>query len=170
MKKEKYLSPYLAGFGLGLVLLAAFFVAGQGLGASGAMMRTVVAVEKTVAPDHVKNNAYLKKYSGGERSPFSDWIVFEIIGVITGGIISGALAGRIKKETNKGPRITNKQRYIFAVIGGALFGFGARMARGCTSGVALSGGATLIVGSWATMMAIFAAAYAAAYFVRKLWI
>ena len=43
------------------------------------------------------------------------------------------------------------------------------MARGCTSGQALSGGAVLSVGSWAFMFAVFAGAYALAYFVRRLW-
>jgi len=48
-------------------------------------------------------------------------------------------------------------------------GYGARFARGFTPGQALSGGATLSVGSWALMMCIFASAYALAYFVRRLW-
>ncbi len=48
-------------------------------------------------------------------------------------------------------------------------GFGARLARGCTSGQALSGGAVLSVGSWAFIFAVFAGAYAVAYFVRGLW-
>jgi hypothetical protein len=48
-------------------------------------------------------------------------------------------------------------------------GYGARLARGCTSGQALSGGATLSAGSWALMFAIFGGAYALAYFLRKVW-
>jgi hypothetical protein len=48
-------------------------------------------------------------------------------------------------------------------------GFGAKLARGCTSGQALTGGAVLGVGSWAAMMAIFGGAYALAYFVRRQW-
>ena len=170
MKKKKYSNPYLTGIGLGLVMLIAFWVTGLGLGASGAMMRTVVAVEKIVVPDHVNNNFYLNKYGGEGKSPFKHWLIFEILGVFAGGLISGALSGRIKKETNKGPRITNKKRWVFAFIGGGLFGFGARLARGCTSSVALCGGATLALGSWATMIAIFAGAYMTAWFARKLWI
>lgn len=170
MKKIRYSNPYLAGIGLGLVMLIAFYVTGLGLGASGAMMRTVVAVEKVVVPDHVNNNFYLKKYGGEGKNPFKHWLIFEILGVFAGGLISGGFAGRIKKETNKGPRINNKKRWLFAFIGGGLFGFGARLARGCTSSVALCGGATLALGSWVTMMAIFAGAYMTAWFVRKLWI
>ena len=48
--------------------------------------------------------------------------------------------------------------------------FGARMARGCTSGQALTGGASLALGSWAFMLAVFAAVYGLAYFFRKEWI
>jgi len=47
--------------------------------------------------------------------------------------------------------------------------YGARLARGCTSGQALSGGAVLSVGSWAFMFSIFGAGYAVAWFVRRLW-
>jgi uncharacterized membrane protein YedE/YeeE len=129
-----------------------------------------VAAEKAVSPGHVERNPYLAEYGGGDKNPLKDWYIFEILGVLVGGLVSGALAGRVRKETNHGPQITKKQRWVFAVLGGALFGFGARMARGCTSGVALSGGAVLSLGAWITMMAIFMGAYALAWFVRKLWI
>jgi hypothetical protein len=170
MSAKKYSSPYLVGVGLGLVLLASFFIAGHGLGASGAVMKTITAVEKTVSQEHVDQNPYLVQYGGGKKNPLKDWYIFEILGVLVGGLLSGALAGRVKKETNHGPRISKKQRWTFAVLGGVLFGFGARLARGCTSGVALSGGAVLSLGAWVTMMAIFIGAYALAWFFRKLWI
>jgi hypothetical protein len=170
MAAKRYSSPYLAGVGLGLVLLASFFITGHGLGASGSMMSAVLAVEKVFLPEHVNKNEYLAKYGGGDKNPLKDWYVFELVGVLVGGLISGALAGRVKKETNHGPQITKRRRWVFAVIGGALFGFGARLARGCTSGVALSGGAVLSLGAWITMMSIFAGAYALAFVFRKLWI
>jgi hypothetical protein len=46
-----YANPYVAGTGLGLVLLAAFVLAGRGLGASGAFASTGTAVVHAVAPD-----------------------------------------------------------------------------------------------------------------------
>jgi uncharacterized membrane protein YedE/YeeE len=48
-------------------------------------------------------------------------------------------------------------------------GLGARLARGCTSGLGLTGGATLSVGSWLFVLAAFAGAYVAAPFLRKAW-
>ena len=169
-RKAAYMNPYLAGVGLGLVLLAAFVVSGRGLGASGAMMRTVVQAEKAIAPAHVDANFYLAEYGGGDRDPWKEWLVFETLGVLVGGLVSGAMAGRIRRETNHGPRIGARQRWLFALLGGSLFGFGARLARGCTSGVALTGGATLAAGSWVTMLCIFAGAYGLAWFMRRLWI
>ena len=48
-------------------------------------------------------------------------------------------------------------------------GWGARLARGCTSGQALSGGAILAEGSRAFMMALFLGGFATAYFIRGVW-
>ena len=66
-------------------------------------------------------------------------------------------------------RVRVELAWLFAFLGGAIMGYGARFARGCTSGQALSGGAVLSVGSWAFMFAVFGGGYAVAYFVRKLW-
>lgn len=170
MNNEKYWSPYFAGFVLGLVLLATFVIMGRGLGASGAMMRAVSFTVEKVNPEHVDNSPYFSKYAGKDKSPLKDWLVFEVLGVIVGGLLSGMLAGRLKFKLDKGPRISNKGRLAFAVIGGMLMGFGARLALGCTSGQALTGGATLALGSWAFMMTMFAAGYGVAYFMRKQWI
>ncbi len=167
---EKYWSPYVAGFALGLVLLATFVVMGRGLGASGALMRVTTYAVDQASPQHVDKNPYFAQYAGGEKNPLQDWLVFEVIGVIVGGMLSGMLAKRIRFIADRGPRISATGRLLFAFLGGGLMGFGARLAQGCTSGQALTGGATLALGSWAFMMTMFAAAYGIAYFVRKQWI
>ena len=48
--EQPYMNPYLAGVGLGLVLLTAFLVMGRGLGASGAFSTVVAASVDAVAP------------------------------------------------------------------------------------------------------------------------
>ncbi len=166
---KDYINPYLGGILLGIVLFVAFLLTGNGLGASGGMNRLIVMVEDFFIPAHVDRVAYLTDIAGGYKNPLDNWVVFVTIGVIFGGAISGLLNGRMKVETNKGPRIPVRLRWILAFIGGAFMGYGARLARGCTSGQALSGGAVLSVGSWAFMFAVFAGAYALAYFVRKWW-
>jgi len=166
---KPYLNSYLGGVLLGIVLFISYFITGNGLGASGGLSRYVAFIEDLIAPDHVNRVPYLIKMAGGDLNPLDNWIVLVTTGVILGGFISGLINGRTKFETNKGPNISNRTRWVVAFFGGMLFTFGARLARGCTSGQALSGGATLSAGSWAVMFAIFGGAYALAYFVRKLW-
>ncbi|MCA9954834.1 MAG: YeeE/YedE family protein [Ardenticatenaceae bacterium] len=166
---KDYVNPYYAGILLGIVLFGAFFVSGNGLGASGGLNRLLVVVEDAIAPEHVDRTAYLITMAGGDTNPLDSWIVFLTVGTVIGGFASGWRNGRIKLETNKGPQISTRTRWVMAFIGGTLMGYGARFARGCTSGQALSGGAVLSVGSWAFMFAVFGGGYALAYFVRKLW-
>jgi hypothetical protein len=97
------------------------------------------------------------------------WLIFEVIGVALGGFISAALAGRLRKTVEKGPRISTRGRLGLAFVGGTLMGVGSKLARGCTSGQALSGGALLNVGGWAFMLMVFVGGYALAYFLRREW-
>jgi uncharacterized membrane protein YedE/YeeE len=170
MKQKKYMNPYLGGALLGIVLIVAFWVSGRGLGASGAAKSAIVAGVNTVAPAHVENTAFYKEYMTTHPNPLKSWLVFEMLGVLVGGFLSGAIAGRLKFTVEKSPKITNKTRIIFAVLGGIFFGFGSQLGRGCTSGSALTGMAVLSVGGFVTMAAIFGTAFALAYFARKLWI
>lgn len=167
---KKYMNPYLGGVLLGLVLIFAFWVAGRGLGASGAPKSLLIAGVETIAPAHAQAAPFYKEYGSEKENPLKSWLVFQMMGVVVGGFISGAFAGRLKFKVEKSPKITNKTRLIFAVIGGILFGFGAQLGRGCTSGSALTGMAVLSVGGFVTMAAIFGTAFALAWFARKLWI
>lgn len=167
---KHYTNPYLIGVLLGLVLLSAFVIMGRGLGASAALSTVVAVGVEKVSPSTVENNSFYEGYLGdGTESPWKNWMIFEIIGLVIGGFISGAISGRNKIMIEKGPRISNKKRLVLAFIGGALMGYGAKLARGCTSGQGLTGGALLSVGGWAFMLAVFAGAYAFAYFVRREW-
>ena len=166
---KPYINAYAGGILLGLVLFSAFFFTGNGLGASGGLNRLLVLVEDALFPAHVNRTAYLADMAGGNANPLDSWVVFVTLGVIAGGFVSGLINGRTKVETIKGPQISRNLRWVMAFVGGGFMGFGARMARGCTSGQALSGGAVLSFGSWLFMFAVFAGAYALAYFVRRLW-
>ncbi len=166
---KPYVHPYLGGFLLGLVLFAAFFITGNGLGASGGLNRYVVFVQDLIAPEHVDQTGYLLAMAGGDLNPLDNWVVIMSAGVLLGGFASGWRNGRIKLETNKGPNITNRTRWGMAFLGGSIMGYGARLARGCTSGQALSGGAVLSAGSWIFMFAVFGGAYALAYTLRRFW-
>ena len=170
-KKTKYINPYLGGVLLGLVLLAAYYFSGRGLGASGAVKSTLVAAVETVAPDHVDSTKfYVENRSSHPGHPLRSWLVYQMFGVVVGAFVSGAIAGRLKLKVEHSPKITSKRRLVFALMGGVLFGVGSQLGRGCTSGSALSGMANLSLGGFVTMMAIFGTAFALAWFFRKNWI
>ena len=169
--KTKYLNPYLGGVLLGLVLIAANFVSGRGLGASGAAKSTVVAAVETVAPNHAENATFYSEFlESHDGKPMKEWLVFQMLGVIVGAFLSGVLFKRLKFKVEHSPKITSKKRIMLAIVGGVLFGFGSQLGRGCTSGSALSGMAILSYGGFLSMAAIFGTAFALAYFFRKNWI
>ncbi|MEQ9166821.1 MAG: YeeE/YedE thiosulfate transporter family protein [Fulvivirga sp.] len=168
---QPYWNPYLCGIGLGLVLLTTFVVMGRGIGASGAMTSVVSVGVNAVSETHASANAFYAGYLGdGTVSPLKDWLVFEVLGVLIGGFLSGFFAHRTKLKVEKGKSISRNGRFLFSFVGGIIMAFGTKLARGCTSGQALTGGALMNVGSWLFMISLFAGAYGMAWFVRRLWI
>ena len=108
-KKTKYLNPYVGGVLLGLVLLAANFISGRGLGASGAMKSVVVTSIQAVAPSSSQNLGFVKEYKGDHPgNPMKTWLVFEMTGVLVGGFLSGAFAGRLKLKVEHSREIDKK--------------------------------------------------------------
>ena len=167
--ERPFWNPYVAGVVLGFVLLSSFLVMGFGLGSSGAVTRLAVGAAHLVTPNAVETNAYFSQYFGPGKHVLEDWLVFEVLGVVLGGVLGAYSAGRLKLGIEKGPRATTAQRLALAVAGGVLMGFAARLARGCTSGQALTGGAALSLGSWVFMMAVFTGGYLVAPLVRREW-
>jgi uncharacterized membrane protein YedE/YeeE len=171
VSSRPYMSPYLAGVGIGLVLLLAYVIMGRGLGASGAFSSIVTAAVTAAAPEHAASSQYHARYAGSAgMGLLRDWLVLEVVGITLGALISSLMAGRFQWGTvERGPTVGRGQRIVYAVAGGAIMGVGAKLARGCTSGQALTGSALLSVGSWTFVMAAFAAAFVVAPFVRRQW-
>jgi uncharacterized protein len=170
MSKEKthrYINPYLGGFMLGLVLLAAYVAGGHGLGSSGAVKNMVISGTQALIPDFAGSRHFFQLPEGGL---WSGWVMVMFLGLIAGGFISGAASGRLKFTIERGPRLKSWARLVFALAGGMLFGFGAQLGKGCTSGAALSGMAVLSTAGIITMMAIFGTGFAIAALFRRLWI
>lgn len=164
------MNPYIAGTMLGFVLLLAMFLSGRGLGASGGIKYCAVSIVGAIDRQHAEESIYYSKYFEGGKKPLKNWLTIEIFGVLAGGFLSGAISKRLKFRIEKSPGISNTRRMIFAFIGGVFFVYGAQLARGCTSGAALSGMAVLSVAGFVTMIAIFGSAYIFAWFFRKNWI
>lgn len=167
--RRPYMNPYLAGVGLGLVLIASFVLVGRGLGASGAFNSTAAWMVSQVSPEYARSNTFLSGYLGGDTRPLKAWLVFEIAGAFAGAFLSGLLGHRVAAGIDRGPRITVRGRLALAFAGGALSAFGAALARGCTSGQALTGGSLLNLGSWIYLVGVFSGGYAVASLVRRQW-
>ncbi len=167
METNKFWSPYAAGVGLGLTLLATFYVMGKGLGASSAFsIFSAVAVNK-VNPGYAANLKYFGKYFNG--SPLKDWIVFEILGVFAGALTGAVLSRNFSLKFDKASGMNRSTRLFTAFSGGVIIGFASRLARGCTSGVALSGGAELAIAGWVFVVAMFLSGFLFAAIFRRLW-
>lgn len=163
-------NPYLAGIALGLLVLLSYLIMGFGLGSSSAPTRLAIAMAHGVSPGWVEGNGYLGEYVAGGANPLDDWMVFEVIGTFLGGLVGAYSAGRLRSGVMvRGAGVSLGSRVGSALAGGVILGFAARLARGCTSGQALTGGSVLSVGAWVFMLAVFAGAYMTAPLIRRHW-
>lgn len=164
-KVQPFWNPYLMGFLLGLVLLASYALAGRGLGATAAFSAVSAWLAGLISPEHVQASLVHARY-WNEGAPLASWTVFLLAGALLGAFASG---WQVSAEAQRGARSPHhdNRRLLLAFVGGFIAAYGARIAKGCTSGQALTGGSMLNVGSLVFMGAVFASAYALAYFVRK---
>lgn len=163
---QPFSNPYLAGVLLGIVLLASFVALGAGLGASGGIARIGAYVSTCAAPAHTLGGEYFAKW--GDK-PLNYYLVFMFAGTFIGGLFSALLANRMKVQVERGRTASAGKRLGFALVGGILAGFASRLAQGCTSGQALSGGALLLTGSLVFMGCVFVSGFASAWFFRRQW-
>ena len=159
----------MAGIALGFVLLLTFYIMGTGLGASGAVASTAAVASHAGLRPKLLNKINISR-SFINRGP----LILSLIGEFSRssvsflqGLVAVITAKRFKISVGKGATFPTTYRLILAFVGGIVGGIGTRFAMGCTSGQALSGGATMVVGSWVFMMTVFGTAFVAAYFVRK---
>ncbi|MEZ6015485.1 MAG: YeeE/YedE thiosulfate transporter family protein [Planctomycetota bacterium] len=158
-------SPYAVGAGIGVLSWVTFLVMGKQLGVSTTFVRVAGAVERAADPAHVEANAYLVKNLKGPG--LIDWQFALVLALLVGGALSAGLS-----RSRRGPELPalwrarfgdgRLKRHGFAVLGGALVLFGARLAGGCTSGHGITGTMQFAVSSWVTLAAIFVGGIAAA--------
>lgn len=166
MNAKPHTNPYLAGVALGLTLLASYLILGAGLGASAGIARVGAFCELALAPARTLASQYFGAW--GDQ-PLRYYLVFMLVGVFGGGLVSALLADRFAVSVERGARCSSLKRLLFALAGGVIIGFASRLANGCTSGQALSGSAVLLTGSLLFLVCVFAGGYAVAWFVRRQW-
>lgn len=168
LQPKKDWGSITAGIILGIILFFSFYLTGFGLGASGFMQRTLVALFGAFAPESVKAHSYMGHYWG--VYPLWNFLVFMGFGLIIGALAAMFFAHhKFRFRIEKGEKISDFQRLVYAVIGGIIVGFATRIAGGCTSSQALSGGSVFSPGGWVFMIFLFIGGYLGAFFFRRLW-
>lgn len=142
--------PWVAGIVLGLVLLLTFVLTGHGLGATGFTTRLTAVL----GGDAARANAYLGPlFDDGQ--PLASWITWQVIGVALGGLFAAWRAGRFRVQLDGARAVGAPRRLLWALLGGVAAGFGARVSAGCTSGLGLSGAATLGLAAFVFLAVFF---------------
>ena len=159
-------NPYLTGVLLGLVLLASYIILGVGLGASGAVARIGAWLSLHLFRSHTLSSEYFGNWGS---NPLAYYLVFMFIGTFTGALISVILNKRTGCRIEHGRSSSVGLRLANALGGGLIVGFASRLARGCTSGQGLTGGALLLTGSLVFLLCIFISGYATAWLFRRQW-
>lgn len=150
-------SPYVAGILLGIVGVLAVWISNSLLGASGAFETFAGFLGKRIAPA-----AFDNLYFNFIMPPGLTWGVVLFVGTILGGTI-GALTSRTFKfrlfdDDAQWKRIFGPQlwkRWLLLFIGAAILEYGAGIAGGCTSGLAISGGMLLAPAAFLFIAAMF---------------
>lgn len=163
---KEYWSPFPAGIVLGMVLLATFVVTGHGIGATGFTTRLTAWLGMNLAPVATSANDYLGGMVEG-GSPLSAWISWQVLGVALGALLSAWLAGRMKLQMDGRRFLGGAKRPFTALFGGILAGVGARIAAGCTSGMGLSGTATLALAGFVFLITFFSVGLIASRFMHE---
>lgn len=169
MKMRPIWNAHVAGVALGLVLLATFVATGHGLGASGTPTAIAAVASKAVAPAATTANGYLGPMVANNSDPMNSWIVWEVLGMGIGGLIAAWWSGRIRLRVEGPTNLRGFGRITFALAGGLLSGFGARVSAGCTSGLGLSGGAVLATAGFVFLIGFFLFGMVAGFFTRRFW-
>jgi uncharacterized membrane protein YedE/YeeE len=167
IRKEEW-SPYVAGVLLGIVGIMAVLLSNSLLGASGAFENIAGLIGKSLAPQ-----AFNNMYFNFIMPPGITWGVVLLVGVFFGGMVgafsSGTFKWRLISDSQWkqvfGPQIW--KRWVLAFLGAIVLEFGAGIAGGCTSGLAISGGMLLAPAAFLFMAGMFASGIVTALIVYR---
>lgn len=166
-RKEEW-SPYIAGALLGLLGILTVLLANNLMGASGAFENLAGLIGKAIAPDFFDNVYFNFVMPAGIT-----WQVILLIGVFLGGAL-GAWSSRTLKfrfnddaqwKTIFGPQVW--KRWLLLFVGAIILEYGAGLAGGCTSGLAISGGMLLAPAAFLFMAGMFASGILTALLVYR---
>ncbi len=161
-------SPYLAGGLIGLLSVMTLAIAKQKLGASSGYADMAGLIGRVVHPRHI---ASLKYFS--ENKPRVGWSLVFVISATAGAFIAAYTGGEFTGTYLQNIWIERfgadsyALRTGFALAGGVLMAYGARLAGGCTSGHGISGTMQLALSSWLSLICFFAGGVLTAMIVYR---
>lgn len=152
--RAKTWSPYAAGGLLGLVVAFSEVICGRPLAASGAFDKLAAYPGRWLFPS--------SQHYGHLMTPGITWQGWLLVGVLAGSFASSWLSREARwrwlPDTQWQPRFGKSRmlRLVIAFFGAVLVQVGAGIAGGCTSGLAISGGAALAPAAFLFMAGMFA--------------
>ncbi len=152
-------SPYVAGAIFGFVTALSGVIAHQMLGASASFVTGAGLILKAIAPQ-LTENIYFKFV----MPPQVSWQMLLMLGALIGAFTAAKLMGDFGLRWIPGPdpqwRLvfgpSKVKRAAIVFVSGVLIEIGARIAGGCTSGLAVSGGVQLSPAAFLFVAAVFA--------------
>jgi hypothetical protein len=150
-------SPYTAGILLGLVCIFAVWLGNHTLSASGPIATLTSTLASAIAPAFVENNIYFKAVI----PPGMDWGLMLLIGIFFGGMLGAISSGTFKIRWDTDPTwkkvfgASRLKRFVIGFFGAVILQYGASLAGGCTSGLAISGGMLLAPAAFIFMAGMF---------------
>ena len=167
LKKERW-SPYTAGFVIALLAISSLFLFHKTIGVSTTFVKLAALFWLVINPEHLQENPYYLESL--QNKAWIDWQVMLVFGIFLGAYLSAKLSHKntpSKQPSTNQEDLNASKRYGTAFIGGIILMFGARLAGGCTSGHAITGGFQLAVSGWLFMMAVFALGIPTALFIHN---
>ena len=167
IRKETW-SPYIAGALLGVTGVLAVLLSNSLLGASGAFENVAGLIGKAVAPATFDN-----MYFNFIMPPGITWSVVLLVGMFFGGMLAAFTSRTFKwrlisdEQWKKviGPQVW--KRWLLAFLGAIVLEYGAGIAGGCTSGLAISGGMLLAPAAYLFIAGMFASGILTALIVYR---
>ncbi len=167
--RQESWSPYAAGILLGLVGILAVVLSQHTLGAAGAVATLTRDLVSAAAPGFVKDNLYFRSVVPGGFT----WELALLLGVAAGGFLGALSSGTFRLRWN-GDATWNKifgrqpwKRLAAGFTGAVIIQYGASLAGGCTSGLAISGGMLLAPSAFIFMGGMFISGILTAWLVYR---
>ena len=163
-------SPYSAGILLGFAAILSVLGAHHLLSASGGTAAITSTAASAIFPDFVRKSVYFRY-----RIPpgLFTWEVLLLAGMFLGGMLAALSSSTFRFRWNDDQgwvKIFGAQkwkRFVIGFFGAMVIQYGASIAGGCTSGLAISGGMLLAPSAFLFMAGMFASGILVALLVYR---